>query len=66
MTDDLDPVTLGSFLQPLNVSAPEPLPMVHTTESSLIFRVLKPSLQSNKIAPAGLDFCFKWSVAVTA
>jgi hypothetical protein len=41
MANDLDPITLQSFLRPLNVGAPDALPMVHTTESSLIFRILK-------------------------
>jgi hypothetical protein len=39
--DDLDPITLRAFLRRLNVGSPEALPLVHTTESSRIFKILK-------------------------
>lgn len=41
MTDDIEPVDLRAFLRPLNVGAPATLPLVHTTESSRIFKILK-------------------------
>jgi len=39
--DDLDPITLRNFLRPLNVGAPDALPLVHTTDSARIFSILK-------------------------
>lgn len=43
MSDDLSPIKLKDFLGALNVPDLEQLPLIHTTESSRIFSILKQS-----------------------
>src|SRR5712691_6274144 len=60
MPDDLRPVTLRDFLGPLNVPNLPPMPLVHTTESSKIFKIIS----SDKLLTSpcnvfkGEDLCY--------